>query len=99
TSTSAASTDAAVHDTFDGGLMLTAEAHVATERPSRYLAQVCEHLSQIRTHHDNQMQAHDGAPPRVQHVEWTNTDGVIRFDRGRCTLQVIPSGLSLRVEA
>jgi len=82
--------------------MPTAEAHVQTEQPGRYLAQLCKHARQVhRLRH--RPPAHDSGdgqpPPRVQHVEWTETDGVVSFGWGQCTLRATPHALTLRAEA
>lgn len=70
-------------------VMLIAEASVETERPSRYLVQLCEHLSKVGRGH----------PEMPVRVEWTDDRGEIRFDWGRCTLRAQPSVLALRAEA
>ena len=82
--------------------MPTAEAHVRTGQPGRYLAQLCKHARQVhRLRH--RPPAHDSGdgqpPPRVQHVEWTETDGVVSFGWGQCTLRATPHALTLRAEA
>ena len=82
--------------------MPTAEAHVQTDQPGRYVAQLCKHARQVhRMRH--RPPAHNGGdgqpPPRVQHVEWTDTDGVVSFGWGQCTLQATPNMLTLRAEA
>jgi hypothetical protein len=69
--------------------MLIAEANVETERASRYLVQLCQHLHKVGRAHP-QMQAH---------VEWSDDRGVISFDWGRCTLRALPGVLTLRAEA
>lgn len=38
-------------------------------------------------------------PPSVQHVDYSDTHGVIRFDEGQFTLQATSDTLSLRVDA
>ena len=57
--------------------MLTAEAQVETERPGRYLVQLCRHASQMGQHLRQRPRTHDGGdvPPEVQHVEWSDTYG------------------------
>jgi hypothetical protein len=77
--------------------MLRAEAEVSTQRASRYLVQLCEHLAQIGGHGNRG--AHDGAPPVVERVQWTEDHGVIAFPFGRCTLTARQDGLTLIVEA
>jgi hypothetical protein len=69
--------------------MLIAEARVATDRSSRYLGQLCQHVSLVARAHP-QMQAH---------VEWSNDSGVISLGTGRCTLRADPGVLILRAEA
>jgi hypothetical protein len=69
--------------------MLIAEANVETERPGRYLVQLCQHLDKVgRAHPQMQVQ-----------VEWSDDRGVISIDRGRCTLHALPGVLQLRAEA
>jgi hypothetical protein len=68
--------------------MLIAEARVETERPSRYLAQVCRHVSELAQ--ANRIKAQ---------VEWSDRQGVIDFGRGRCSLQADPGVLTVRAEA
>src|SRR5262249_37284037 len=82
--------------------MLTAEAHVQTDRPGRYLAQLCRHAQQVRRLRHSPRPHKDGdAQPRptVQHVECAQTRATISFGWGRCTLQASPDGLTLRAEA
>jgi hypothetical protein len=70
-------------------MMLIAEANVETERSSRYLEQLCRHVSLVAQRHP-QMQAQ---------VEWSEDRGVIRFGGARCTLRADPGVLTLRAEA
>lgn len=80
--------------------MLTAGAHVETERANRYLAQLCRHFSNLRRHESRRNPNEAHARPQVQvHVEWSETRGTVTFDWGRCTLQTTPDGLTLRAEA
>lgn len=79
--------------------MLTAEARIVTERPSRYLVQLCRHANSMG---HRILRSHAGrAPvrPDVQHVEWSDTDGTITLSSGRCTVQAGPDTLTVRVEA
>jgi hypothetical protein len=69
--------------------MLIAEASVATERSSRYLVQLCQHIDKVARAHP-QMQAH---------VEWSDDRGAISFGWGRCRLRADPDALNLRAEA
>jgi hypothetical protein len=69
--------------------MLIAEALVETERSSRYLVQLCQHLDKVGR-----------AQPQMQaHVEWSDDRAVVGFDGGRCTLRALPGVLTLRAEA
>jgi hypothetical protein len=69
--------------------MPIAEARVATDRSSRYLVQLCQHVSLVA-------QAH----PQMQALtEWSDDRGVISFGSGRCTLRADPGVLTLRAEA
>ena len=81
--------------------MLTAEATVETERPSRYLIQLCRHAGQMKQHlRLRQRTDNEGdTPPAVQHVEWSDTYGVVRLNWGQWTLQATPNTLKLRAEA
>lgn len=69
--------------------MLVAEARVETERPSRYLVQLCRHVN-LAAQANPQMQAR---------AEWSNDHGVISFGGGRCVLRAGPGVLTLRAEA
>jgi hypothetical protein len=85
--------------------MLTAEGTIATERPSRYLVQLCQHAAKIGVGHGH---------PRVSHApgeavgrndvevraEWSETLGTVNFGLwGTCTLQATADALMLRIEA
>lgn len=69
--------------------MLIAEARVETERSSRYLIQLCRHVSH----------AAQASPQMQAHVECSDDRGVISFGWGRCTLRADPGILTLRAEA
>ncbi|MGW1024693.1 DUF2218 domain-containing protein [Streptomyces sp. NPDC002577] len=89
--------------------MPTAEAHVETERPSRYLVQLCKHFSNKGRHLGNRPGGrHGGASPALTpaeirpdqiHVEWSDTHGTLELPWGRCTLEALPGSLVLRAEA
>jgi hypothetical protein len=72
--------------------MPIAEASVPTDRSSRYLVQLCRHADQMR-------RMRHGGGPRVDHVEYSETVGVIRFTDGVVTLQASTDTLTLRIEA
>jgi hypothetical protein len=69
--------------------MLIAEATVATDRPSRYLVQLCRHIK-LAAQRNPLMQAD---------VECSDDRGLISFGWGRCTLRADPGVLTLRAEA
>jgi len=87
--------------------MLTAEAHVETERPSRYLAQLCRHVDNIynaerELRHRRHSHATGGGQERPGlpvHVEWSETRGTVTFGEGKITMQTSPGALTLRAEA
>lgn len=88
--------------------MLTTEAHVETERASRYLVQLCRHFDHVigpgrredvveqHARASNRAEAH---PELRAHVQWSETHGLVRFDWGRCTMEAGPDALTLRAEA
>ena len=87
--------------------MLTAEAHIETERPSRYLAQLCRHVGNIygkdrhlqnrrHRHAAGETWARSQLPP---HIEWSETHGTITFGDGKITMHANPGALTLHAEA
>jgi hypothetical protein len=79
--------------------MLTNEARIQTEDPSRYLVQLCRHADSIR---HKLLQLHPGKPqerPEVKHVEWSDTAGTLTLNWGRCIMQAGPDTLTVRAEA
>ncbi|MFJ9245864.1 DUF2218 domain-containing protein [Streptomyces sp. NPDC101776] len=81
--------------------MLTSEAHITTDRPGRYLTQLCKHFANKGRHLSRRPRTHtlpDLRPDQIQ-VEWTDTDGTLRLPWGQCTLQAVPGTLRVRVEA
>lgn len=83
--------------------MLISEAHVETERPSRYLVQLCRHLEQMGRPLGHRPRSHGGgdmhAPPEVQHVEWSETSGTVHLNWGQWTMRAAPGTLTLCAEA
>ena len=81
--------------------MLAAEAQVTTEDPGRYLTQLCHHAQQVHAlRHRPRNHGGDGQPPpKVQHVECSETSGMISFGWGQCTMRATPGTLTLRAEA
>ncbi|WP_433473677.1 DUF2218 domain-containing protein [Spirillospora sp. CA-142024] len=78
--------------------VLSAQAHVQTQRAGRYLTQLGKHSHQmsLRTFHKPHR---PGTPPKVQNAEWSDTDAMIDFGWGRCTLRATATELILRAEA
>jgi hypothetical protein len=92
--------------------MLIAEARVETNRPARYLTQLCQHLSNkgrhLGTGEDRQMRhrpgGHRGNQPQPgaaeqARVEWSETEGTVTFSGGQCVLRASSDALLLRAEA
>jgi hypothetical protein len=83
--------------------MLTVEAQVETERPSRYLVQFCKHAAAMGGGHRGPgMHLGDALARReVQvHADWSDTHGVVTFTPwGQCTITASADMLTLRVEA
>ncbi len=81
--------------------MLASHAHVRTDRAGRYLTQLCNHGSQLAriTVHRQRAHGDGGPPPAVRHADWSETDGVIDFGWGRCTLRATDDALMLTAEA
>lgn len=91
--------------------MFAAEAHVETERPSRYLVQLCKHFENKGRHLTHRPRNHskEAVPPAGAHmpaeirpdqihVEWDDTQGTVRFPWGVCALQATAGVLTLRAE-
>lgn len=83
--------------------MRTSQARIATDRPNRYLVQVCKHASDMdgRGGHAMLARRHDGQEDRAEilHAEWTDSSGVIQTSWGQCSLRAAPGMLTLRAEA
>jgi hypothetical protein len=79
--------------------MPTAEARVHTDRASRYLHQLRSHLGNMG-HMRHKPAAHHGGqmPPKIEHVDYSDTYGSIRFAGGLCTLHATADTLTVRVE-
>src|SRR6266567_804763 len=86
----------------NGETMLTAEAAVDTEHPSRYLVQLCTHASKMGGHVPHRPRSHAGGgdqPPEMRYAEWTDTEGIVTLSWGRWTMHATPGTLTLRAEA
>jgi hypothetical protein len=83
--------------------MLTTEAHIETDRPSRYLIQLCQHASDMSGQHGHtRLARHRGNAmhrAEMRHAEWTDSYGIVRMNWGECTLRVTPGTLTLHAEA
>lgn len=80
--------------------MPASQAHVRTDRAGRYLAQLCNHGSKLGRLALHQPRGHgDGAGPPAARGEHCDTDGVIDFGWGRCTLHATDQALVLTAEA
>ena len=77
--------------------MPAATAEIETDRPGRYLVQLCEHANAMA---GAQGRMHSGRTRVGVQAEWSGTHGVIHFEPwGRCTLEATATALLLRVEA
>jgi hypothetical protein len=83
--------------------MLTAEAHIGTDRPSRYLNQLCQHANDMVGQRGHTRPARQrgtaGHGAEMRDTEWTDSHGIIRMSWGECTLRATPGTLTLRAEA
>ena len=80
--------------------MLSAEARIHAERPSRYLVQLCRHAGQMRHIGDRTGGGHDeGAPPEVHDVEWSDTHGIVKMNWGQWTVRADGPMLTVRAES
>ena len=83
--------------------MLTAEAHIQTSRPSRYLIQLCRHAKDLGQYRRHGLRAHSGnntpEGPQMHHAEWSDTFGILRLNWGECTIQANSDTLTLRAQA
>jgi len=83
--------------------MLTAEAHIQTSRPGRYLIQLCSHANDMGQHRRHRRRAHPSdntsGRPQIQHAEWSDTFGILRLNWGECTISASPGTLTLRAQA
>ena len=79
--------------------MPTAQTRVTTDRASRYLVQLCEHLNQLK----DRRQQHGGNDtehgPGAQRVEWTDVHAMIEFAFGCCELRADDDGLVILLTA
>jgi hypothetical protein len=83
---------------MEGVPMYTAETRVTTDRATRYLAQLCEHLSAIGQSGPSQADRHIG-PGNAPTVECTTDHGLVRIGDAQFTMDATPDALALRAEA
>ena len=76
--------------------MPIAQARIPTDRASRYLVQLCEHLHHMR---DLRGQRRAGHGPEIRRVDWTDSRGVIEFPSGTCHLIAADDGLTISLAA
>ena len=80
--------------------MPASEAHVSADRARRYLAQLCDHGSRLGRLAGHRPRSHgDGTAPPAARSEHSDTDGVIDFGWGRCTLHAGDEALILTAVA
>jgi cytochrome P450 len=87
--------------------MPSAEARIRTDRASRYLTQLCAHLTQISDvdldpdpeQYHGHRHREGAAMLRPRRTECADTNGLIEFDRARCTLHASADELVLFAEA
>jgi len=81
--------------------MPIAEARVPTSRASRYLVQLCRHADQMRRmrHLPPARRVADAAAPGVDHVDYSDTVGAVRFADGQLSMRASADALTLRIEA
>jgi hypothetical protein len=87
--------------------MLIAETQIETDRPGRYLVQICRHFSNKGRHLRHRRPSHaagdvtgQASPVSAQaEVTWSETAGTVVLPWGRCTLAAEPGVLTVRVEA
>ena len=79
--------------------MPIADATIPTTKASQYLIAVCRHASRVN-HRILARHGRDRANrPQVQHVNWTDSDGTLELNWGRCVFHAGPDALSARIEA
>jgi hypothetical protein len=89
--------------------MFTAEARIETERPSRYLVQLCQHIRHMGdpdrhlNHRSTASHGDEDERPqglRIKIVEASDAHGVVEFAPwGRCTMLAESNVLKLRLES
>jgi hypothetical protein len=82
------------------------EARIATERPNRYLAQLCQHATAMNSSSGHRLRKHSHSrggddPQLTVHAECDGDAGVLTFTPGdaRCTINATPNLLTVRIDA
>ena len=87
--------------------MPAAQARIETERASRYLTQLCQHVQSIYSKRGSHFprRGHSpagharGRPAEPPRVAWTDTRGTVSFGDAAITLTASPTALLLHAEA
>lgn len=85
--------------------MPNSQALIDTDRPGRYLVQLCRHAAAMGGGRGHRLRIHVGggalARSEVQvHAEWSDTHGCVTFDPwGRATMQADSRTLTVTVDA
>ena len=79
--------------------MPSAEARIRADRASRYLTQLCRHTARLGAGAHGHRHGEGTAMAMPRRAECSDTDGLIEFDRGRCTLRATSKELVLLAEA
>lgn len=79
--------------------MPTAQTRISTDRASRYLGQLCQHLHQLAQRRGRGGTGDVGHGLDLRSVEWTDELGSIAFGFGRCELAADDGGLTVRLTA
>ena len=86
--------------------MPSIEARIATDRPNRYLTQLCQHATAMNSTSGHRLRKHShdqyANEPRLSvHAECTDDSGVLTFTPGdaRCTISATSNLLTVRIVA
>lgn len=79
--------------------MSRAQTRISTDRASRYLSQLCQHLDQLAHRRGHGAAGEVGRGPDLRSVEWTDELGSIVFPFGRCELAADDDSLTVRLTA
>jgi hypothetical protein len=85
--------------------MPSIEARIDTDRPNRYLSQLCRHASAMDTMSGHRIRGHADAPRSPDATltvvaECSDHTGILTFNRGaRCIINAAANLLTLRIDA